>query len=106
MTIHCKICGHPLKSEASTDKQKTVLELMAVHIKSHPDHHREFGITLQVFASYLLSRYCEIPDTETELLAGLDQAEQNLMEIFGFEVEAPKKNADNARTHVAQSKST
>jgi hypothetical protein len=91
------MCGHEMKANpgkqtapGTAPKPLNILELMAVHIKAHPDHHREFGLTLQVFASFLLSKYCEIPETEKELLTALEGAEQNLMEIFGFEVEAPK----------------
>jgi hypothetical protein len=86
MKLTCNICGHGL----SATTQATVIELMGVHLKIHPDQHRELGLSIQLFTVYSLLQYADIPEDQPELLQAYELTEDTLFKLLGFDAVADK----------------
>jgi hypothetical protein len=98
MTIICSICKHPISTKPEDaqkdvlEKMKDVVHKMTKHLLRHPDHHRELGLSIELFATYTLLQYCDIPETETDLIKVLEDVEKTLAEVLDLEV-APEATA-------------
>lgn len=89
MTIYCKICNRPIRSD-KPDAQADVLMQMGTHLQQHQEQSvrlkQSVLIGTQLLATYLLIKlYVRIPPEEKELIDSFDQNEEELIAIFGLE---------------------
>ena len=93
MTIHCKLCHFAIKNIGPPIQREIeqVMELMARHLVSK---HKDKALTLKqdsttlflLLSTYLMiTRYVDVPPTETVLLKAIEDGTQALLGLFAEE---------------------
>lgn len=99
MTIFCKLCRQQINSHLSAEEAiKDIMATMSSHLvvahnKSAVELATEVALASSLIASYLLiSRYVQIPASETELVGTFEETEDTLLQMMPWKVETRPAN--------------